>query len=147
MDESKSMVKRGWHIEAAQLLGLDLRRWARRFSTHPPGKIDTLWKAVVSLSYKERVLELHPDRTGGDPIKTEAFIRVQEARPVIEALTRQDMKAFLPPPPKRHTIFEYFTEVLSFPIWGPELEYRIQHEMYLRRKGVVFNSHRRGTVF
>lgn len=56
-------------------------------------------KDKVRKSFKKLAFELHPDRTGNDPEKTELFKVVARIRDDVEKLTLQEAQLLPPPPP------------------------------------------------
>ena len=74
-------------------------------------------KARVKASFKKLAFELHPDRTGNDPVKTQEFKGLAQVATDFEKLTVQPAPQRLPPPPQQTVAFVFVRQ--QVPTYNP----------------------------
>jgi len=74
-------------------------------------------KARVKASFKKLAFELHPDRTGNDPAKTEEFKGLAQVASDFEKFTVQPVRRPPPPPPQQTVSFVFVRQ--QVPAYNP----------------------------
>jgi hypothetical protein len=80
-------------VKVMQLLGFSPEDFAAVHLAGPvagPAMVDSI-KRQAKRAYRKLALELHPDRTGGDPAKTELF------KALTEVMSEIDELRYIPP--------------------------------------------------